>query len=407
MKHQESRATELRHQTLPDDECWSLSGRQRRRVGQYLGAVCLTLGLAACHQESDSKLLTTISAELEQPGQTDSPETNQDQVEPVEVKTEKPADSAELERPNQTDSPETNQDQVEPVEIKTEKPADIPIGAGGEELPEVESKLLLEIEALNRQLNLTAQGQQILDQLSLQIIGDEKEVKSLCGKERIACFRHNLLDNEPGEIILLRYEYYGLSLAHELLHAVYKQVFFATETDKIRSFNQLLVDTINEQYPKLSQQIRDYYNPQGLDNPFSRYDLLTEYYAYLATMASDLPLELETHYAEYFVDRRIIVDLETAWMKSLDEKRAARADWPEYHAIQVQEWQDCLATGQTEPDCQDYQPDEAAYQAYDDCLASSLSTVADCQQLSPNLVYFNNPPGIGAYSGELGSEQSS
>ena len=360
----------------PDNDQRALASRRRRRVGQYLGSICLTLSLAGCYQESDPEPLAAISTELEL-------------VSTPPAATEVPA----------TEPPAS--------ETQPEQSADAPIGSVGEELPEVDSELALEVGTLARQLGLTAKGQQILDQLSLQITDDEAEIRAICGdgEEVIGCFSHNWLVDEPGKIVLLRSEHNGANLAHELLHAIYKHLFYKTEINWIQDFNQLLRETIEGQYPELGQRIRDYYNPQGYDNLGSQVSLLTEYYAYLATMAPELPPKLEAHYTEYFVDRQTIVDLETTHGESLGEKRAARADWPEYRAIQIQEWHDCLATGQPETDCQDYQPNEAAYQAYDDCLASSPSTAAGCRQLNPDLIYFDNPAGIGAFAEETESDQ--
>ncbi|MBR3252499.1 hypothetical protein IKF84_00275 [Candidatus Saccharibacteria bacterium] len=211
-----------------------------------------------------------------------------------------------------------------------------------------------EMVEIRESLGLTGTGARIFN-ASMPVLQEKQEFNSNCREVEnesaiLGCYRderifvYNIVDEElPG----IR----ELTAAHELLHAVYDRM---SGEDKSKWRNDLIA-VYQENQDILGEEI-DLYNDSEKQE---------ELYVRVGTEITDLPSELEKHYAEIFEDQDKIVGYYNSYIKvfreieakleslygeitGLDEKIAAKTS--EYEASlealnsEIAEFNNCAAT---------------------------------------------------------------
>ena len=240
-----------------------------------------------------------------------------------------------------------------------------------------------EIKRLANRIGLTDRAKRILYNNNPLILDDPNHPDFTCGGETFAdTYIHGCWDHS-GPIKLLRDNSIETTLAHELLHVIYYREYYLTNANK--GIDEQ-IDIVVARNPRQTSIILDAYADQinSLPDRTGRYIRYTELYAFIGTQFTDSTPDLEDHYAKYFNDRQVLVDIFHDWVIGTRAKIVEQETYNTQLVNQANEYLACLNdVNRTTGDCLAYYPDKSRYAAYDDCLASRKTFVDDCQHLRP------------------------
>ena len=240
-----------------------------------------------------------------------------------------------------------------------------------------------EIKQLANRIGLTNRAKRILYNNNPLILDDPNHPDFTCGGDTFAdTYIHGCWDHS-GPIKLLRDNSIETTLAHELLHVIYYREYYLVNANK--GIDEQ-IDIVVARNPRQTSIILDAYADQinSLPDRTGRYIRYTELYAFTGTQFTDSTPDLEDHYAKYFRDRQALVDIFHDWAVGTRAKIMEQETYNTQLVNQANEYLACLNdVNRTTGDCLAYYPDKSRYAAYDDCLASRKTFVADCQHLKP------------------------
>ena len=185
-----------------------------------------------------------------------------------------------------------------------------------------------------------------------------------------------------GSIKVLRDNSTAITLAHELLHAVYYDAYISYRN---RDLNRQ-IDATAADDPVQTQIILNAYANQlnSLSPQAARYVRYTELHSFIGTQFTNISPDLEEHYGQYFEDRQVVLNIFRDWLLDTRAKLAERQEYNQQLLYQVGEYQKCLVDPHaTTAICRRYLPNEKQYLAYDECLSSNKTFLRDCRRLKP------------------------
>ena len=185
-----------------------------------------------------------------------------------------------------------------------------------------------------------------------------------------------------GSIKVLRDNSTAITLAHELLHAVYYDAYISYRNRDL----DRQIDAAAANDPIQTQIILNAYAKQldSLSPQAARYVRRTELHSFIGTQFTNISPDLEEHYNRYFKDRRVVLNIFRDWLLDTRAKLAERQKYNQQLLYQVGEYQKCLNDPYaTTAICQRYLPGEEQYLAYDECLTSNKTFLRDCRRLKP------------------------
>ena len=247
-----------------------------------------------------------------------------------------------------------------------------------------------EIKDLAERLELTDAAKIILYDNNPLLFDDPDHPDFTCDDEAFAevyiygCWEYQ------SSIKLLRDNSTAITLAHELLHAVYYDYYVNYQNDLLD--NQ--IDIVTFRNPLQTQIILDAYTRQIDSSPpnIARYIRYTELHSFIGTQFTSIPQDLEDHYGQYFEDRQAIVNIFHDWVIGTRAKFTEREENNQKLLRQIDEYLECLDDPYAiDIACQKYQPNNDQYSTYDNCLASRKTFVQDCQHLQPQALILYEP----------------
>lgn len=190
-------------------------------------------------------------------------------------------------------------------------------------------------------------------------------------------------DGSGGNIFIARTPEIKDTVAHELLHAIYHNLYGFSVPDGLSREIDIVV---NQQPEEAARVLRAY----DLDNaPYSedtkRLIKYNELHSFIGTQFNNLPSSLEAHYAKYFNNRRGLVGEYTSRV----QKSLARSTLKERFDGQHAEYRKCRAENSRSV-CAQYDLYEE-YKAFQDCLLDDSTLFSACQQLTPPPLRVYNP----------------
>ena len=240
-----------------------------------------------------------------------------------------------------------------------------------------------EIKGLAARLGLTDEAKTILYNNEPELFDDADDPDYTCDDNSLGeevyvygCWDHR------GSIKLLRDNSTAITLAHELLHAVYYDFYVSYRNRDLDAW----VNTAAAGDPEQTRIILAAYAEQieGLSPRAGRYVKNTELHSFVGTQYANIPPELEEHYARYFKNRQVVLDIFNDWLEDTRAKLAERRKYNQQLLYQAGEYQKCLQDPYaTAAACQPYLPDESQYLDYDKCLSSNKTFLTDCRDDRP------------------------
>ncbi len=135
-----------------------------------------------------------------------------------------------------------------------------------------------------------------------------------------------------------------VTAAHEVLHAAYERL----SSDERNRVNQQLTEAYKDvDNARIQKNVKEYEDNGA--------DVVNELHSILATEVRDLPDELETYYAQYFVDRSKIVDLSDQYEGAFNELKDQVASYDAQLAelrVRIDSYEQSLATKEAELNAQ-------------------------------------------------------
>lgn len=107
-----------------------------------------------------------------------------------------------------------------------------------------------------------------------------------------------------------------VTAAHEVLHAAYERLG-AKEQTRIDTLTQQTLDGITDQ--RIKDTVESYRKRDASIVP-------NELHSILGTEVSELPAELEQHYAKYFKDRQVVVNFSKQYEQAFTERESRRLE---------------------------------------------------------------------------------
>lgn len=162
--------------------------------------------------------------------------------------------------------------------------------------------------AISRQIGLTTRGEAILLTSQPLIFDNRQDPAYICDdllkSETFGCWYQN-------RIYLLKNDALLSTAAHEFLHAVFHHEVLDETTN---AFSGDMKDLLDEVYQRNYEELHPLVDPyKELFGHLSADLLETIYYSelhsYIGTLITDLPPDLEAHYALYFLDRASLLGL--------------------------------------------------------------------------------------------------
>ena len=238
------------------------------------------------------------------------------------------------------------------------------------------------VKDLADELQLTDAAKRVLYSNDPRILDNENHPDFNCRENSVTEVYIYGCWNTAGTIRILRDNSTATTLAHELLHAIYHDLYINGRADEI---NQQ-VDLVVLNYPNQTRVILDAYAKQLFDlSPEGQHYLrYSELHSFIGTQFQNIPQALEEHYGQYFKQREVVLDIFYDWVVDTRAKIKQRQVYYQRLLYQATEYHQCLSDVNIEASaCRFYQPDEASYTAYDICLESNKTFLHDCQDLRP------------------------
>ena len=239
-----------------------------------------------------------------------------------------------------------------------------------------------EIKDLANQLELTDRAKEIFYDHDPQILDNENDPDYSCRSSSADVVVYGCW--QTGHIDVLRTPSLKTTTVHELLHAVYYELYINYRSEDIDP----LLDDFKRDHPELTAEFLDiyegHYNYE--DEETRRWAERSEIHSFIGSQVAELPAALEEHYGRYFHNRAKIVDFYEAWLESLDRKQEASEQVNQLVGDQDGEYQTCVYDLNSFAGCSQFETDRVAYQAYADCLTSHKTSFDDCQALQPAFI---------------------
>ena len=251
-----------------------------------------------------------------------------------------------------------------------------------------------EIKDLAAELELTDEGKTTLYNNNPKLFDDPNDPEFTCSSNSLEeeVYIYGCWDYR-GSIKVLRDNSTAITLAHELLHVVYYDFYISYRNGDLDK----QIDAAAARDPAQTQIILNAYAKQldSLSPAAARYVRHTELHSFVGTQFGSVSPALEEHYARYFKDRQIVLNIFHDWLLDTRAKLAERQKYNQQLLYQAGEYQKCLNDlYATTVICQVYLPEEEHYLEYDECLASNKTFLRNCWRLKPALpiAYVPIPP---------------
>ena len=238
------------------------------------------------------------------------------------------------------------------------------------------------VKELANQLGLTDVAKELLYELDTELFDDPNDPEFSCNKDSLTEVYIYGCWHPVGEIKILDDNAVATTLAHELLHAIYYEYYLGRREAPLNA----LIDAATAANPVQTHIILQAYSDRlaSVSPAVRRYIRYTELYAFIGTQFTNIPQGLEEHYAQYFSDRRQVLQIFHDWVLDTRAKLTERETYNQQLVAQLDEYLECLNDiNALDRDCRPYRPDEGQYAAYDQCLASRKTFLRDCRQLRP------------------------
>ena len=192
---------------------------------------------------------------------------------------------------------------------------------------------------------------------------------------------------EVDNIYILRTSSMETTVAHELLHAIYYNLFLDGETslldEHLRDFKldnphktQEILDLYTDHYDYENEDLRQW----------AEYN---ELHSFIATQFDNIPQELEDHYAEYFKNREEVLYFYERWQESFRQKSEEIEKIADYVRQQDEEYVRCAQNwDNTLEYCQAFQADRDSYNTYGECLESHQTLFHECLKIRPEFLTY-------------------
>ncbi len=248
------------------------------------------------------------------------------------------------------------------------------------------SHISQEIKDLANRLELTYEAKKELYDHNPQIFDDNQAAGYNCqtDAEDVVIYGCWQVD----DIDILRTSTMETTIAHELLHAIYYDLFLHNQTDDIDRQLEEFKITRSEEIEKILELYEGHYD---YENPETRrWAEYSELHSFIGTQFFDLPSELEEHYAKYFNNRRKVVNFYVSWQTSFRLKQEEYQSFTTDVYNQDAQYQACFYDlDNSLDDCQIYQTDREAFETYAECLRSHLTKFEDCSSLKPEFIPYD------------------
>ena len=336
-----------------------------------------------------------LASETEQAGEEEEEDMASEQ-EVTEV-AERPK-TAQV-QPTIEEEPETtsSQEEIEKIElgINTEDPGndeEEPDDNPGEPLPETPredyvdrqySHISQEIKNLANRLELTYEAKKELYDHNPQIFEDEQDEEYDCRTDAddivvYGCWRVNNID-------ILRTASMETTIAHELLHAIYYDLYQHNETEEINRYLEEFKASRPEEIRDILELYEGHYDYENLET--RQWAEYSELHSFIGTQFFEISEDLERHYAKYFNNRRKLVEFYVDWQESFNLKQSEYQAITGYVHDQDVQYQKCFYNfNNSVENCQAFKTDREAYEAYGECLRTHLRKFDDCLSLKPEFL---------------------
>ena len=338
------------------------------------------------------------SIATEPPEKQDSQLDNNDPEEPAVLIEEEPVLVEEpAEEPESTPIDENPilpeigiEEEIEPIE-EPENPVEEPVVEPPEEDSVDQSYPLIprEVKDLANRLGLTAEAKREFYNHEPSIFEDADAPGYDCGtsdSSTVIIYGCWQIDR----IYILRTSTMETTAAHELLHAIYYELYLHNETDVL---DQHLAKFKEDHPDKVQEILERYANHYDYGDETSRqWAEYNELHSFIGTQFPEIPQELEDHYAKYFKNRRKVANFYLNWEKSFERKNQENQSLQAIADKQREEYKKCLSDwNNTLEYCRTFDSDIDAYNTYSQCLASDKTLFSDCLYLKPEFIPYTAP----------------
>ncbi|MYB39758.1 hypothetical protein F4X86_00490 [Candidatus Saccharibacteria bacterium] len=245
------------------------------------------------------------------------------------------------------------------------------------------------VKDLANRLELSDAGKEMLYDNNPRIFDDDSDPGYGCRSSSADVVVYGCW--QTGSIAILRTPSLETTAAHELLHAAYYDLYIHHQSDEI----DRLLDNFKRDNPEVVAEFLEIYEGhyQYEDEEARQWAERSEIHSFVGSQIAEIPQALEEHYSRYFNNRRRVVDFYETWLDSFERKREESHNVNQLAQDQHSEYQECIFDFEPPANCQQFEADTDAYQAYADCLTSHLTSFDDCQRLKPAFIPYE--PGGG------------
>ena len=234
-------------------------------------------------------------------------------------------------------------------------------------------------------LELTYEAKKELYDHNPRIFEDEQNEEYNCRTDAddivvYGCWRVNNID-------ILRTATMETTVAHELLHAIYYDLYQHNKTEEINRYLEEFKASRPEEVKDILELYEGHYDYENLET--RQWAEYSELHSFIGTQFFEISEDLERHYAKYFNNRRKLVEFYVDWQESFNSKQSEYQAIPGYVHNQDVQYQKCFYNfNNPVENCQAFKTDREAYETYGECLRSHLSKFDDCLSLKPEFITY-------------------
>ena len=242
-----------------------------------------------------------------------------------------------------------------------------------------------EVKDLAQRLGLTDKAKRIFYDHDPQIFESETADGYDCrtSSEEVVVYGCWQIDS----IDILRTASMETTVAHELLHAIYYDLYTARRSDELNGWLKAFRQSRPEEVNAILEIYEGHYSSE--DEETRQWAELSELHSFIGTQFDNLGDDLENHYAAYFKDRTVVVAFYKTWHDSTERKRQEARDINQGVRLQDVEYQECVYDHGLSG-CESYKTDREAFETYGECLTSHRTHIDECLAIKPALVVYEN-----------------
>lgn len=178
-----------------------------------------------------------------------------------------------------------------------------------EQYPEISD----EIKLLVTDMGFTNEAKAILYKYNPEIFESNTDSDFSCNQGIADNFRERIngcWSTSSRKIYLLRNNTLKITLVHEFLHAVYYELYIEDQEAlmKVEEDIEIVFNDHREELEEIIEVYNDLLNHNDEEgfNDLNRYN---ELHSFIGVQIDDIPPSLESHYAKYFKNRQLLIDL--------------------------------------------------------------------------------------------------